>query len=92
MNDLILHPTESYPVPITICRPGQSGTRKRKAKARKARQTPTVEELRQMCKARGLKVTTKHRKGELLAMFATGVYVRPAALDREKLRRALRAQ
>ena len=44
-----------------------------------------------LCKERGLKVTTKHVKSELLAMLASGQYVRPAALDRQNKARKARA-
>lgn len=62
----------------------------RKAKPSVSRETkgPTLDELRVMCIAAGLKVTTKHIKAELAAMIMTGVYVRPAALNRAKAARA----
>lgn len=78
MNALILHPTAATPVPVTLV----ATKAKRKAKAKKERLEPTLADLRLMVAARGIKVTTKHTKGELLAMFATGTYIRPAAYDR----------
>jgi hypothetical protein len=83
MQALILHPTESTPVPVTLV----ATKRPRKARKAQVRQEPTVVDLRQMCKARGLKVTTKHTKRELMAMFATGEYIRPAAYDRAAAQR-----
>lgn len=47
-----------------------------------------VPDLALLCRTRGLKVTTKHNKAELLAMLASGQYVRPAALDRQNKKRA----
>ena len=85
MNALILHPTEAYAKPVTICPP------KRAKAVKKPRREPTKDDLIAMCKARGLKTTTKHTKGELLAMFAAGVYIRPAAYDRDAARRATKA-
>lgn len=85
MNDLILHPTASTPVPVTICPP-----RQRKARVRKEAldwTDLTCEELRAACVSRGLKPTTKHVKAELIAMARDGLQVRPAALDRENARR-----
>ena len=81
MFDMILHPTASTPVPVTHV----YTKRPRKARDTSKRLTPTVADLRLMVKARGIKVTTAHTKGELLAMFATGAYVRPAAYDRQAL-------
>ncbi len=81
-HELILHPTEATPVPVTLIE-----TKRPRRRNQKPRTSPTVEDLRLMCKARGLKVTTKHTKGELLAMFASGTQVRPAAYDRENARR-----
>lgn len=45
--------------------------------------TLRVVDLRVLAKAKGLRPTTKHTKGELLAMLASGSPVRPAALDRQ---------
>lgn len=86
MNDLILHPTESTPVPVTICPP----KRARKPRAKKAAQgwaDLTVAELRQACASRGVKFTTKHTKPELIAMAKTGVYITPAAYARAAAKR-----
>lgn len=47
-----------------------------------------VVELRELVKARGLRVTTKHTRSELLAMLTTGQQLRPAANDRQNARRA----
>ena len=82
MNALILHPTAATPVPVTLI-----ATKAKRAKAKKVKTEPTLLDLRQMVAARGIKVTTKHTKGELLAMFATGTYIRPAAYDRAKAKR-----
>ena len=49
--------------------------------------TLRVVDLRVLAKAKGLRPTTKHTKGELLAMLASGQPVRPAALDRQNLAR-----
>lgn len=83
MNALILHPTESTPVPVTHV----LTARPRKARVVKPRLEPNLADLRQMVAARGIKVTTKHTKGELLAMFSTGMYLRPAAYDRAAAKR-----
>ena len=86
MNDLILHPTASTPVPVTICPPKKP----RKPRVRKPAQgwsDLTVTELRAACDSRGVKHTTKHTKQELIAMAKTGVYVRPAAYDRAAAKR-----
>lgn len=83
MNALILHPTAATPVPVTLI----ATKAKRGKKATKVRTEPTLLDLRQMVAARGIKVTTKHTKGELLAMFATGTYIRPAAYDRAAAKR-----
>ena len=94
MNDLILHPTEATLVPVTIC-PTKTGKRQRKPRARKGEgfASLTRDELVVAVQSRNLRVTTKHTKAELLAMLTTGVYLRPAALDRENARRkAKRAQ
>lgn len=83
MNAIILHPTEATPVPVTLI-----ATKRPKAKKAKApRAEPTLADLRLMVAARGIKVTTKHTKGELLAMFATGAYIVPAAYARAKAKR-----
>lgn len=83
MNAMILHPTASTPVPITLV-----ATKRPKAKrVAKPRKEPNVADLQQMCRARGIKVTTKHTKGELLAMFATGTYIVPAAYARARANR-----
>lgn len=87
MFDIILHPTASTPVPVTHV----YTKRPRKQVDRSKRVTPTVADLRLMVKARGIKVTTAHTKGELLAMFATGEYVRPAAYARQALARKAKA-
>lgn len=87
MQELILHPTASTPVPVTII----TTKRPRKAKAKKAAQgwsDLTVAELRAACASRGVKFTTKHTKPELIAMAKTGVYVVPAAYARAKAKRA----
>lgn len=84
MNALILHPTEATPVPVTLI----ATKAKRGKKATKVKTEPTLIDLRQMVAARGIKVTTKHTKGELLAMFATGTYIVPAAYARAKAKRA----
>ena len=84
MQALILHPTAATPVPVTHV----FTKRPRKRVDRSQRKEPTVADLRQMCKARGIKVTTAHTKGELLAMFATGTYVKPAAYVRAAEKRA----
>lgn len=83
---LMLHPTAATAVPVT-----HVTTKRRKKAAKKERLEPTLADLRQMVAARGIKVTTKHTKGELLAMFATGTYIRPAAYDRAAKKRASRA-
>ena len=83
MQELILHPTASTPVPVTLI----ATKRPRKKAAKKERLEPTLADLRLMVAARGIKVTTKHTKGELLAMFATGMYIRPAAYDRAAAKR-----
>lgn len=49
--------------------------------------TLRVVDLRVLAKAKGLRPTTKHTKGELLAMLTSGSRVRPAALDRQNLAR-----
>jgi hypothetical protein len=82
MNALILHPTASTPVPVTLV-----ATKAKRAKKAKPKLEPTLADLRQMVAARGIKVTTKHTKGELLAMFSLGVYIRPAAYDRAAAKR-----
>lgn len=83
MNAITLHPTEATPVPVTIIATGRSGKTKQ---VRKPAQI-TVADLRVLCAAAGLKVTTKHTKAELRAMLTSGQYIRPAALDRENARR-----
>jgi len=83
-NDLILHPTEATPVPVTHIATKAKRTRKAKVKTE-----PTLEDLRLMVKARGIKVTTKHTKGELMAMFVSGEYFAPAAYARAKAKRDL---
>ena len=88
MNALILHPTEAYPVPVTIC-PPKKARKPRKVKTERAKwEDFTVAELRAACVSRGLKVTTKHVKAELIAMARDGVYIRPAAYDRAAAKRA----
>lgn len=84
-NDLILHPTEAFPVPVTICPP----KRARKPRARKGEGMAacTVAELRVVLKSRNMKFTTKHTKAELLAMAISGQYVVAAAQVRENERR-----
>lgn len=86
MNALILHPTASTPVPVTICPPAKA-RKPRKAKAKAQWSDFTVAELRAACVSRGVKVTTKHVKAELIAMAQTGIYIRPAALDRQAAKR-----
>ncbi len=84
MNALILHPTAATPVPVT-----HVVTKAKRAKAvKKERLEPTLADLRLMVAARGIKVTTKHTKGELFAMFASGTYIVPAAYARAKAKRA----
>ena len=54
--------------------------------------TLRVVDLRVLAKAKGLKPTTKHTKGELIAMLTRNTPVRPAALDRQNAaRKAARA-
>lgn len=86
MQELILHPTESTPVPVTII----ETKRPRKPRAKKVAQgwtDLTVAELRAACASRGVKFTTKHTKPELIAMAKTGVYIVPAAYARAKAKR-----
>lgn len=83
MSDLILHPTASTPVPVTLIAAGKSG----KAKTVKKPRDLTVADLRVLCQAAGLKVTTKHTKAELRQMLTTGTSIRAAAQDRENARR-----
>lgn len=90
MNALILHPTESTPVPVTLVatkRPRKPRTRKPIA----GWSDMTVAELKAACASRGVKTTTKHVKAELIAMAQTGVYIRPAALDRAAAARKAKA-
>ena len=82
MQQLILHPTASTPVPVTLIETKAKRVRKAKVKTE-----PTLADLRLMVAARGIKVTTKHTKGELMAMFASGLYIRPAAYDRAAAKR-----
>ena len=91
MNQIILHPTEATPVPVTHCPPRTA--RGGKSKQRKPR-TPKPgdmtrdELLAALAKLRPtLKATTKHTKPELLAMLTLGTQVRAAAQDRENARR-----
>lgn len=49
---------------------------------------PTVPELRAFALAMGLKAVTAHTKRELHAMLTSGVYVRPAAYDKQNEKRA----
>lgn len=87
MQELILHPTAAYPVPVTIC-PPKKPRKPRKVKTERAKwEDFTVAELRAACVSRGLKVTTKHVKGELIAMARDGVYIVPAAYARAKAKR-----
>jgi len=81
MQDVILHPTASTPVPVTHCKPG-------KAKGVKKARDLTCDDLRAMLAARGIKWTTAHTKGELRAMHISGEYQRPAAYDRQNAKRA----
>lgn len=81
-NALILHPTEATPVPVT-----HIATKAKRQRKAKVKTQPTLEDLRLMVKARGMKVTTKHTKGELMAMFVSGEYVTPAAYARAKAKR-----
>ena len=90
MNALILHPTEATPVPVTIC--PERKARKPRARKGEGFAAMTRDELVVAVQSRGLKTTTKHTKAELLAMFTTGLYVRPAALDRENARRKAKRQ
>lgn len=88
MTDLILHPTASTPVPVTLIAPGKSGLAKTVRKPRDL----TVAALRGMCEAAGFKTSSKHVKAELRAMLTSGQQIRPAAQDRENAkRRAARA-
>lgn len=82
-NALILHPTMATAVPVTHCPPAKA----RKPRKAKVKTQPTLEDLRLMVKARGMKVTTKHTKGELMAMFVSGEYITPAAYARAKAKR-----
>lgn len=85
MNDLILHPTASTVVPVTICPPRKP----RKPRARKGEGLAacTVDELRVVLQSRNMKFTTKHTKGELLAMATSGIYRAPAAYERAAAKR-----
>lgn len=73
----------------------------RKAKPQVAKATKVVEakatgnlkvcrvaELRVLCKLQSLKSTTKHTRGELEKMLTLGIYIRPAALDRQNAARS----
>ena len=87
--ELVIHPTAAYAVPLTHCKPGQSGL---KPKAVRKPKDITCEELRQLVAATGLKALKAHTKAELRAMLKSGVQVRPAAYDRANAqRRAKRA-
>lgn len=86
MNDLILHPTASTPVPVTHCPPAKV-RKPRKAKPKTAWTDFSVAELKAACISRGVKVTTKHVKSELIAMAQSGIYIRPAALDKQNAKR-----
>ena len=89
MNALILHPTEATPVPVTHCPPKGKKPRKAKAKKEAAKwEDLTVAELKAACLSRGLKVTTKHIKAELIIMARDAIQVRPAAYDRQNKARA----
>lgn len=79
-TELILHPSAAYPKP----RGRRRSTKPIVAPKPKAL---TRADLEWFCKARELKVTTKHTKAELASMLATGAYVRPAALDKQNAKR-----
>ena len=90
MQQLMIHPdrnvqplnAEGKPVSVT-----HVTAKAKKARKAKVKTQPTLEDLRLMVKARGMKVTTKHTKGELMAMFVSGEYITPAAYARAKAKR-----
>lgn len=87
-KELILHPTASTPIPRTICPPKGKAKRKPRVKKDAASWADlTVAELKAACISRGLKVTTKHVKAELIVMARDGQQVRPAAYDRQNAKR-----
>ena len=87
-NAVILHPTQATPVPVTLIAPRKSG----KAKQVKKSRDMSREDLAELVKALGLKVTTKHTKPELREMLTTRKQVAAAAYVREQAaRKAKRA-
>lgn len=80
-------------VPVSAVRTHRRKARPNAARVIAADRTGKLDDLRVpdlalLCRTRGLKVTTKHTKPELLAMLASGEYIRPAALDRQNKKRA----
>ena len=83
MLDMILHPTASTVIPRTIIATGKSGKARTVSKPRDM----TADQLRELLTFAGIKHVAAHTKTELRAMHTTGVYVRPAAYDRQNLAR-----
>lgn len=79
-TQVILHPTEATPVPVTLIATGRARG------VRKSRDI-TCKDLLALCRAAGLRATTAHTKAELRAMLRSGEYVRPAAYDRQNAKR-----
>ena len=89
MNDLLVIP-----------QPARAKARKAKSRPKAARVVEaqasgdlgklTVADLQLLCKTRGLKFTTRHTKGELKAILASGSYAPPASYAREAAARAKR--
>ena len=87
-TDIILHPTEATPVPVTICPPAGKARKARKPRSPKPGDRTRDELLAMLAELRPtLKATTKHTKPEILRMLQTGEQVRAAAQDRENERR-----
>ena len=84
MYDMILHPVAATPIPRTIIAMGKSGKTIRKPASRDL----TADQLRELLAARGIEHKSAHTKAELRAMHTSGVYVRPAAYDRQNKARA----
>lgn len=80
-------------VPVSAVRTHRRKARPDAARVVRAQEGGSLADLRVpdlmlLARTRGLKVTTKHTRVELLAMLTTGQYVRPAALDRQNKKRA----
>lgn len=87
--NMILHPTAAHAVPVTHVATGVSG-RKARTKKVHAQKDITVDDLRALLAASGIRHTTKHTKAELRKLLTGCEYFHAAAYVREKLARKAR--